>query len=535
MKLIALMMMAAAPTGQPPQDIVLLDFTAGYCQPCKQMVPVLQRMEKNKFPIRKIDITEQPDLARQYNVDRIPAFILLVEGKEKRRFLGITAETELRQAMQDASRQLSAARQRQNATAAPHTSDPQIDDNNEPKTAATADAPRSGFGGFVDRVRRGFGGGTPTTKDSLKHPNFRAQSPDTNAANVATDVALPMQASVRVRTIDGNMHDFGTGTVIHSSRGQSTILTCAHLFKEVGENAAIIVDVFQNGEVLKYPATVLGGDHDSDIAFLQIQNVSPLPVAPLAESTSAQKSETVFSIGCSSGDLPTRLNMSVVEINRYEGPENILCTIDPTQGRSGGGLFNAGGQVIGVCSAADRQAKQGLYTGVGAIRKIMTQLNLDSLFRKTPAIFNDTQLEPAAPPVPDNPMGESANNPFDALLAENAAGAEHSPAIEMSAGPQRMSEELPDPFAASPARTTSTHSSAAPTEITLIIDSPDPTKGKQVVVIPKPSPWLLELLTGEAPATGVGLATARSQNLSTTSSRRVAHKPDNGRLLTPVN
>ena len=75
MKLIALMMMAAAPTGQPPQDIVLLDFTAGYCQPCKQMVPVLQRMEKNKFPIRKIDITEQPDLARQYNLDRIPASI----------------------------------------------------------------------------------------------------------------------------------------------------------------------------------------------------------------------------------------------------------------------------------------------------------------------------------------------------------------------------------------------------------------------------------------------------------------------------
>ena len=51
MKLIALLMMAADTNGQPPQDIVLLDFTAGYCQPCKQMVPVLQRMEKNKFPI----------------------------------------------------------------------------------------------------------------------------------------------------------------------------------------------------------------------------------------------------------------------------------------------------------------------------------------------------------------------------------------------------------------------------------------------------------------------------------------------------
>ena len=536
MKLIALLMMAADPTGQPPQDIVLLDFTAGYCQPCQQMVPVLQRMEKNKFPIRKIDITERPDLARQYKVDRIPAFILLVEGEEQRRFLGITAEGELRQAMQDASRKLSASRERQNAPAAPRTDEPQLVNDHESKTAATSDAPRSGFGGFVDRVRHGFGGGSPAAKDSLKHPNFRAQSPDNESINVAADVALPMSSSVRVRTIDGNMHDFGTGTVIHSSRGQSTILTCAHLFKEVGANSAIIVDVFENGKVLKYPATILGGDHDSDIALLQIQNVSVLTVAPLAETTSAKNSDAVCSIGCSNGDLPTRLNMSVVDINRYEGPENILCTIDPTQGRSGGGLFNAEGQVIGVCSAADRQAKQGLYTGIGAIRKVITQLSLDPLFRKMPASFNDTRPKPAVPPVPDNPMGESADNPFDTFFAEDASPVGPSPSTPTEpAVAQRMPEELPDPFAPSPARIASTHSTGgAPTEITVIIDSPDPTKGKQVVVIPKPSPWLLELLTGESPAAGIGLATARSPNLSTTSSRRVAHKPGHGRMLPPA-
>jgi S1-C subfamily serine protease len=535
MKLIALLMMAADTNGQPPQDIVLLDFTAGYCQPCQQMVPVLQRMEKNKFPIRKIDITERPDLAKQYKVDRIPAFILLVEGDEKRRFLGITAERELRQAMQDASRKLSASRERQNASAAPRTDEPQLVEDNELQTAAASDAPRSGFGGLVDRVRRGFGGGSPAAKDSLKHPNFRGQSPDDETVNVAADVALPMSSSVRVRTIDGNMHDFGTGTVIHSTRGQSTILTCAHLFKEVGANAAIIVDVFENGKVLKYPATVLGGDHDSDIAFLRIQNVSVLPVAPLAATTSAKKSDVVFSIGCSNGDLPTRLNMSVVDINRYEGPENVLCTIDPTQGRSGGGLFNAQGEVIGVCSAADRQAKQGLYTGIGAIRKVITQLSLDSLLRKAPASFNDTRPEPATPPVPGNPMDESAENPFDAFIARNASVVDQLQTNPVeSAVAQRMPEELPDPFAPSPARTASTHTGMAPTEITVIIDSPDPTKGKQVVVIPKPSPWLLELLTGESPDAGVGLATARSQNLSTTSSRQVAHKPNHGRMLPPA-
>ena len=535
MKLLAMLMMAADPNGQSPPDVVLLDFTAGYCQPCQQMVPVLQRMEKNKFPIRKIDITERPDLARKYNVDRIPAFIVLVEGQEKRRFLGITAEKELRQAMQDASSRLSAERRRRNPTAAPPADEPLLASRDEPKTAATSDAPRSGFGGLVERVRRGLGGDDKTAKDDLKDPNFRAQSPDNETAPVATEEALPMRSSVRVRMIDGNMHDFGTGTVIHSSRGQSTVLTCAHLFKNVGQNAAFFVDVFNNGEVLKYPATVLGGDHDSDIAFLQIQNVSALPVATLAESTSLQKSEAVFSIGCSNGDLPTRLNMTVVDINRYNGPENILCTTDPSQGRSGGALFNARGEVIGVCSAADRDAKQGLYTGVSAVRKVMTQLNLDAVFRKTPAIFNDSQPEPAAPQAPNDPMGETVNNPFDALFAQDASPSDQSPTSPLQpAIAEHMAQQLPDPFASSSAITTSTRSTGAPTEITVIIDSADPSKGKRVVVIPKPSPWLLELLTGEAPASGAGLVTARSPDLSVTSSRRVTQKMNNGHMLPAV-
>jgi S1-C subfamily serine protease len=535
MKLIAMLMMAADPNGQPPPDIVLLDFTAGYCQPCQQMVPVLQRMEKNKFPIRKIDITERPDMARKYNVDRIPAFILLVEGQEQRRFLGITAEKELRQAMLDARDKLITEQRRRNPATAPPADEPQLADNNELKTVAASDKPRSGFGGFVDRVRRGLGGGRKAADDDLEHPNFRAQSPDNESVPIATNDALPMKSSVRVRMIDGNMHDFGTGTVIHSSQGQSTILTCAHLFKDVGQNAAFFVDIFENGEVLKYPATVVGGDHDSDIAFLQIRNVSALPVAILAESRSLRTSEAVFSIGCSNGDLPTRLNMTVVDINRYEGPENILCTTDPSQGRSGGGLFNTRGEVIGVCSAADRTAKQGLYTGVTAIREVMTQLKLDALFRKNPATFNNMQPETVALPAPNNPMGETVDNPFDALFAENAAAHEQSSTSSMQsaiAGP--MTAALPSPYDASSAITTSARSTNAPTEITVIIDSADPTKGKQVVVIPRPSPWLLELLTGEAPARGVGLVTTCGQSLSATSSRRVTQKLSIGDMLPPV-
>ena len=111
MNLIAVLALAAAElNGEPLPDVVLLDFTASYCQPCQQMVPVLQRMERDGFPIRKIDITQQPQVSRQYKVGRIPTLILLVEGREAERFVGLTAEAQLRRQMNDAARKLDMSR-----------------------------------------------------------------------------------------------------------------------------------------------------------------------------------------------------------------------------------------------------------------------------------------------------------------------------------------------------------------------------------------------------------------------------------------
>ena len=71
MNFIAMLMLAADPVATPDQlpEVVLLDFYASYCQPCQQMVPVLQRMKKDGFPIQKIDTTKNPELLRQYKVE----------------------------------------------------------------------------------------------------------------------------------------------------------------------------------------------------------------------------------------------------------------------------------------------------------------------------------------------------------------------------------------------------------------------------------------------------------------------------------
>ena len=104
MKMILLLMplvtlVGAETVSAQTPDVQLLDFTASYCQPCQQMVPILQSMERDKFPVRQIDITEEHELAKKFNVNNIPTFVLMVEGKEVKRFVGLTDEAELRSEM----------------------------------------------------------------------------------------------------------------------------------------------------------------------------------------------------------------------------------------------------------------------------------------------------------------------------------------------------------------------------------------------------------------------------------------------------
>lgn len=76
----------------------LLDFWAVWCSPCKIMEPVLEELEKelkDKIEIEKINVDEKPDEAAKYGVMSIPTYVILKEGKEVGRKIGITAKAEL--------------------------------------------------------------------------------------------------------------------------------------------------------------------------------------------------------------------------------------------------------------------------------------------------------------------------------------------------------------------------------------------------------------------------------------------------------
>jgi thioredoxin 1 len=75
----------------------LLHFTASWCQPCKQMEPLIAKFVSENLDINyeKIDVSDEFDPAVEYGVKGIPTFIALKDGKEVARHTGIATEEKL--------------------------------------------------------------------------------------------------------------------------------------------------------------------------------------------------------------------------------------------------------------------------------------------------------------------------------------------------------------------------------------------------------------------------------------------------------
>ena len=79
-------------------DIVLVDFGAEWCPPCKQMEPVLKKLQDelgNKFSLIKVDGGIDIDVMKAMKVDAIPVFIVYKKGKEVWRKQGVVEKAEL--------------------------------------------------------------------------------------------------------------------------------------------------------------------------------------------------------------------------------------------------------------------------------------------------------------------------------------------------------------------------------------------------------------------------------------------------------
>jgi len=80
---------------QTKNKVVLVDFWASWCAPCRMMAPVLNdvssELSGNSY-VGKVDIQQYQMLANKFKVRSIPTMVLFKNGSEVKRFVGIKSK-----------------------------------------------------------------------------------------------------------------------------------------------------------------------------------------------------------------------------------------------------------------------------------------------------------------------------------------------------------------------------------------------------------------------------------------------------------
>jgi S1-C subfamily serine protease len=160
-------------------------------------------------------------------------------------------------------------------------------------------------------------------------------------------------------TLDyGSAQAAGTGMVLTAN---GAILTNNHV---VDGSTSIKVTVVSTGRT--YTAKVVGTDPSDDVAVLQLDNASGLATAKLGDSSSVKVGDSVTGVGNAGGTggtpsaatgVVTALNQSITASDEGGGNAEQLTGLIETNaniqaGDSGGPLYDAGGKVIGMDTAA---------------------------------------------------------------------------------------------------------------------------------------------------------------------------------------
>lgn len=79
----------------PAAPIAMVDFWADWCGPCKMLGPTIERLGaayEGKALIGKVNVDDEPELARRFGVMSIPTVVFLRDGVEFDRKVGLMPE-----------------------------------------------------------------------------------------------------------------------------------------------------------------------------------------------------------------------------------------------------------------------------------------------------------------------------------------------------------------------------------------------------------------------------------------------------------
>ena len=446
----------ANPAAVAAGDVVLLDFSAAWCGPCRQMAPLIGEITAAGWLVRHVDVDREGDLVRRFGVTGVPCYVLLVKGNEVGRINGATSRDELENLLAKSRQPLGLAPA---SAAAPATSPPAA---GIPLPVAAAGAPLS-----TEPPARALASAPATVstpaaapRTSEPPPSPRKQrNPDRPAAPATAAAPLDparraalerrlIAATARLLVEDSQGVSRGTGTVIDCRQGEALILTCGHIFRDSRGKGRVEVDLFGADGSRGVAGQVVAWDLKRDLALVSIftdRQIDPVRVGGAERATTV--GEPVVTVGCNGGDDPTILHSRVTAVDKYLGPANVQVAGQPVQGRSGGGLFATDGTLIGVCNAADPADNEGLFAALPTIHEQLEEAGLAFVYRSVypsggPGDVAAAVSGPALPSMPSEMPQVSfdrrdRSDSLPTAAIAGAAGAVAEPALASAAPPQR--------------------------------------------------------------------------------------------------
>lgn len=84
------------------EGLVLVDFFANWCGPCRMIAPVLEELEEDieKLTVVKVDVDQDGALAGKYGVQSIPNMIIFKDGQPVDRIVGFMSYDDLQETIE---------------------------------------------------------------------------------------------------------------------------------------------------------------------------------------------------------------------------------------------------------------------------------------------------------------------------------------------------------------------------------------------------------------------------------------------------
>ena len=251
--------------------------------------------------------------------------------------------------------------------------------------------------------------GTPTqlTQESAPATSGEGVSSENDGAMSARDIyynlALKQVVGINTDIVTTNLWGMpvqgsvrGSGFVISED---GYILTNYHVIEEAysgGYDINVMFSSESGYETTEYTAEVIGFDRNNDVAVIKI-DATGLSAATLGSSDDLRVGDTVYAVGNPLGELNYSMSDGMVSatdrlITTEEGTANMFqLTAAVNEGNSGGPVYNAYGQVVGIVTA--RPSEEGAQ-GIGFAVPIDDAVHIADRY-----VSGDNQLDPDAEPA----------------------------------------------------------------------------------------------------------------------------------------